>query len=244
MRRLIFMMLGCFVCSAGLQAADQGKPIDLAQGKPIDVAQGKHLFILSGQSNMARLDPTVSFTPAVEEAFGKEGVIVVKDAQGAQPIRRWHKEWKPAEGGEPKATGDLYDRLMKKVRAAINGKSVASVTFVWMQGERDARESHGTVYAASMKGLVKQLSDDLNRDDVHVVIGRINDFAMDNKPHPHWTLVREAQVQAANDLPRAAWVDTDDLNDDNRDPIHATKEGYDTLGKRFAEKAIELIKAR
>ena len=43
---------------------------------------GPHLFILSGQSNMAGLKPEESFTPAVEEAFGKKNVIVVKDALG------------------------------------------------------------------------------------------------------------------------------------------------------------------
>ena len=53
----------------------------------------KHLFILSGQSNMAGLRPEESFTPAVEAAFGKDHVIVVKDAQGGQPIRRWYKKW-------------------------------------------------------------------------------------------------------------------------------------------------------
>ena len=41
-------------------------------------AADKHLFILSGQSNMAGLNPNISFTPTVEEAFGKENVTVVK----------------------------------------------------------------------------------------------------------------------------------------------------------------------
>jgi hypothetical protein len=39
------------------------------------------LFILSGQSNMAGLDPKVSFTPAVEKAFADDEVIVVKHAR-------------------------------------------------------------------------------------------------------------------------------------------------------------------
>jgi len=43
---------------------------------------GKHLFILSGQSNMRGLDTDLSFTPTVQEAFGKVNVIVVKDAKG------------------------------------------------------------------------------------------------------------------------------------------------------------------
>jgi hypothetical protein len=183
----------------------------------------------------------VSFTPAVEQAFGKGNVIVVKDAQGAQPIRRWYKAWKPANGAQPDKNGDLYDRLMGKVKTAIEGQKIATVTFVWMQGERDAAEKHGEVYAESLKGLVKQLADDLKRNDVNVVVGRINDYAMTNKSHPHWTMVRDVQVQAVKEMPRADWVDTDDLNGSNNG-IHATAEGYKTLGERFAEKAINLVK--
>ena len=88
--------------------------------------KGKHLFILSGQSNMAGLDPNLSFTPAVEGEFGKENVVIVKDAQGGQPIRRWFKQWKPSEGDEPKATGDLYDRLMLKIKASTKNKQIES----------------------------------------------------------------------------------------------------------------------
>jgi len=172
-----------------------------------------HLFILSGQSNMAGLDPAVSFTPTVERAFGKENVIVVKDALGGQPIRRWYKQWKSAQGNGPKATGDLYDRLMTKVRAAIQGRPIQTVTFVWMQGERDAREEHGQVYGASFKGLLDQLREDIQRRDINFVIGRLSDFDMANQRYPHWTMVRKAQVALAEADPFGAWVDTDDLND-------------------------------
>lgn len=206
-------------------------------------ADEDHLFILSGQSNMAGLNPDASFTPAVEKAFGKEHVVVVKDAQGGQPIRRWFKGWKPASGPAPEKTGDLYDRLMQKVRAATEGKTFASVTFVWMQGERDAREKHGDVYAASFRGLVEQLKGDLGRKDVNVVIGRLSDFDMENRRYPHWTKVREVQVAVAEADPRTAWVDTDDLNGDKNDLHYTRPEGYRVLGERFAEKAIGLVRA-
>ena len=202
---------------------------------------GKHLFILSGQSNMAGLDPDMSFTPTVREAFGAEHVIVVKDAQGGQPIRRWYNQWKPATGDAPKATGDLYDRLMTKVNAAIKDQKIATVTFVWMQGERDAREKHGEVYAKSLAGLIEQLGADLGHKDVNFVIGRLSDFDNDNKRYPHWTIVRDAQVKVAEASKRGAWVDTDDLNGD-KDGLHYTKEGYKTLGERFAKAAIELVR--
>lgn len=208
-----------------------------------------HLFILSGQSNMAGLNPEESFIPTVEAAFGKDAVVVVKDALGGQPIRRWYKQWKPADGPTPKNNGDLYDRLMKKVGTAIKNKELASVSFVWMQGERDAKEKHGPVYAESLNGLVKQLRVDLDREDINVVIGRLSDFDMQNARYPHWTMIRDAQVDVAKSLPRAAWVDTDDLNDGRnrrgqpiRNDLHYSAEGYKTLGQRFADQAIKLIR--
>ncbi|MCK5443803.1 MAG: hypothetical protein KAJ23_18105, partial [Maribacter sp.] len=103
----------------------------------------KHLFILSGQSNMQGLRLEESFTPSLEAEFGAENIIVVKDAKGGQPIRRWYQNWRPLLGDEPKAQPDLYDSLMAKTFPEIEEKKIASVTFIWMQGERDAREKHG-----------------------------------------------------------------------------------------------------
>lgn len=210
---------------------------------------GHHLFILSGQSNMAGLKPAESFTPTVEKEFGNSRVIVVHDALGGQPIRRWYKKWKVTEGQKPSNIGDLYDRLMKKVIAATLNKEIQSVTFVWMQGERDAREKNAAVYGEALTGLHQQLSRDLERDDVGFVIGRLSDFDMQNKRYPHWTKIRDIQVKVAENHPRSAWVDTDDLNDGlNRrgkpikDDLHYSADGYKTLGKRFADKAIQLIK--
>jgi len=203
--------------------------------------QGKHLFILSGQSNMEGLDPEISFTPTVEAEFGADNVIVVKSAQGGQPIRRWYKKWKPAKDGKPNKTGDLYDRLMTKVNLAVKGHNIKTVSFIWMQGERDAREKNGEIYAACLKGLLEQLSEDLGRKDIYFVIGRLSDFDMNNKQYQHWTLVRKVQVEVAESSPRFDWIDTDDLNGKMND-LHHTEEGYKILGKRFAEKSIELIK--
>lgn len=211
--------------------------------------EGKHLFILSGQSNMAGLKPAESFTPAVEKEFGKENVTIVFDAQGGEPIRKWYKQWKP-DGGEVAANnGALYDRLFKKIEAATKGEEYATVTFLWMQGERDAKEKNGGVYEASLKGLVKQLADDLKREDVNVVIGRLSDFGMKKSGYPDWKIVREAQVKVAENAVKGAWVDTDDLNDGKnrkgkeiKDDLHYSAEGYVIFGQRLAEAAIKLIK--
>ena len=242
--------------------------------------EGKHLFILSGQSNMAGLRPDESFTPAVEAAFGKDNVVIVFSAQGGQPIRRWYKKWtKPVPQPKPKTQnknrasdapkkktkkgegqrtrpqfGDLYDRMLAKVKPACDQQGIQSVrefksvTFLWMQGERDAREQNGDVYRESLIGIHKQLSKDLDRDDINFVIGRLSDFDNKNARYKHWTQIRKVQVEVGTQYPRSRWVDTDDLNDGlNRrgkkvsNDLHYSKEGYVEFGRRLARQAISLI---
>jgi hypothetical protein len=212
---------------------------------------GSHLFILSGQSNMQRLDPKTSFIPAVEEAFGKENVIIVHHAVGGKAIANWYKQEGIRGAGKPQLIGKIYDVMMEKVNAAIEGKDLASVTFVWMQGERDANNNvkNGDVYAEYLQGLIDQLSADMGRDDLNVVIGRLSDFGTKNpggkQKYEDWAKVREAQVAVADSNPRYAWVDCDDLNDEGnkKNDLHLFPDTYPILGQRFADAAIELIKA-
>ena len=100
-----------------------------------------------------------------------------------------------------------------------------------------------------MRGLIVQLKEDLGRDDINFVIGRLSDFDMANEKYPHWTMIRKAQVEVAKSDPRGSWVNTDDLNDGKnkqgeeiKNDLHYSVEGYKILGLRFAEKSIELIK--
>lgn len=217
----------------------------LLVASPLSAEEPKkvRLFILSGQSNMVGLDPNVSFTPAVKAAFPNDEVIVVKSASSGQPIRRWFKEWKAPEGATinqaGRKNGELYNTLMTAVRKGIGDKKPDSVSFVWMQGERDAKENLSAVYLDSLRGLVKQLQTDLNRKDITVLIGRLSDCDTTSE---HWKTVREKQVEFGEKEPLSAWVDTDDLNGP-QNGLHYNKDGYAELGRRFAAKTIDLLKA-
>ena len=211
-------------------------------------SDSKHLFILSGQSNMARLDINETFTPTIINEFSSNKVLFVKDAKGGQPIRRWYKDWKSPSGEKSGLDTELYNKLLNKVNASIEGNDIKTVTFIWMQGERDATESYGEVYEESLKGLYNQLSRDLDRHDINFVIGRINDFDLENEKKAHWTIVRDAQVEVAESNSKFDWVNTDDLNDgiNNKgkkisNDLHMSVEGYKELGRRFANKSIRII---
>lgn len=214
-----------------------------------DAPKPVRLFILSGQSNMAALDADAYFTPRVKEAFPGDEVIVVKHAVNGQLIRMWYKDWQPPEGAEVKGQGKNgrhYDTLMAAVKGAMSGKPTpASVTFVWMQGEADANhKGYAELYDNALQGVLAQLQADLNHKDIGVVIGRISDYGVGQaEDRPGWDLIRKVQVEfALSDSKRRAWVDTDDLNG-KKNGLHYTKEGYETLGERFAQKAIDLIRA-
>ncbi len=63
-------------------------------------------------------------------------------------------------------------------------------------------------------------------------------------------MVRDIQVKVAGSSPRFDWVKTDDLNDGiNREgeeivnDLHMSAQGYVILGRRFAEKSIQLIRS-
>jgi hypothetical protein len=199
------------------------------------------LFILSGQSNMGKMDPAVSFTPALRRAFPQDEVLVVKSAKGGMPIRRWYQDWWPgspmAEAWDPAGNGDLYDLLMEQVATALAGRRPDTLCFVWMQGERDAKTGQGAVYRDSLTGLIAQLRRDLGREDVRVVIGRLSRHGLGR--FPDWEVVRQAQVAVAEADPLATWVDSDGLEEGGPDQgLHYTPENYTELGRRLAAAAI------
>ena len=198
---------------------------------------GQHLFILSGQSNMVRMDEKQTFIPTLEHALGKEQIVVVKDAHGGQPIRQWLPP------------NSLFDSLMYKLEEKeLALDKMKTITFIWMQGERDAREQLGLIYEEQLWNLYQRLSNNLRVNKMYFIIGRINDFDLNNDRYPDWTLIREIQVKVGNSEPHFDWVNTDDLNDGINhlgtpieNDLHLTPEGYLTLGERFANAALRLM---
>jgi hypothetical protein len=210
-------------------------------------AGDSHLFILSGQSNMAGLKPENAFLPELKKLLPGSDIEHVKFAKGGQPIRKWVKNFDEiaAKSKLPakKDSGAFYDQTLKAVRAKIGTKAPKTMTFLWMQGERDAKENLSAAYEESMQTLIANLRKDLDAPEMNFVIGRLSDFSTSAQ----WEAVRAAQVKVAQDDPRGSWVDTDDTNNKmkNNKPhndLHYTKEGYDLFGQRLARQAVLLIK--
>lgn len=239
-RRLLFLLIATVVSAS---AADKSA----------------HLFILSGQSNMVGMKPEAGFVPEAERLFPDAEVAYIKVSQGGQPIRYWVEEWNAiaAKHGidvetaraKDKNPGTIYYQPILDQFAELLKKhpNPTSVTFCWMQGERDAKEHLEAAYGDALKQLISNLRRDLKLPEMKVVIGRLSDWGKpDNAP---WQAVREAQVALAESDPLAAWVDCDDLNNKEKngtlvDDLHYTPEGYKTLGERYVRQAKALIEGK
>ncbi len=208
-----------------------------------------HLFILSGQSNMAGMNPAAGFLPEAKSLLPDGEIVFIKVARGGEPIRKWVDEWqqiatrhslKVEEGGKP-----YYPQIIQQMTALLEKHPrPASITFCWMQGERDAREKLDKAYADALKQLISNLRRDLKFAEMNFVIARISDYG--KAGDSSWQAVRDAQVEVAQADGRGAWVDCDDLNDKTKagktyNDLHYTREGYELLGRRFARQAKALI---
>lgn len=217
-----------------------------------------HLFILSGQSNMAGMNPKLGLEPEAEKLFPDADVVYFKVASGGKPIRLWVSQWneiadkhnlKTKITASEKGDGTVYYQpILEQYEAMLKKHSkFASVTFCWMQGERDAREKLSPAYSDAMNQLISNLRRDLKQPKMNFVIGRLSDFGAPD--YADWQSVRKSQVAIAEADEHGAWVDCDDLNNKGegakkRDDLHYTKEGYELLGRRYVRQAKALIEGK
>ena len=209
----------------------------------------RHLFILSGQSNMAGLKPEAAFLPELEKLLPDDDIQHVKFAKGGQPIRKWVPTWDKiaakSDLAPRKDPGAFYAQVVKLAKANTAKGKPKTITFFWMQGERDGKEKLSAAYEESMKTLIASLRKDLETPEMAFVIGRLSDYSTAE----HWDGVRAAQVKVANDDPHGAWVDTDDTNNKEKkgkmtNDLHYTKAGYDLFGRRLARQAVLMIEGK
>ncbi len=214
----------------------------------------KHFFILSGQSNMTG-QLKKGFAQKVVKHYGSGNAVIAHKNKNGRGIRFWDKDYvhpknykHPVKGKTPSKGslaqhGQEYGPLLEAVQKAKGDQSFTTVTFVWMQGESDAANILGDVYAESFNRIMVRLKKDIGLKELNFVIARISDAGLGGNRDKSWKRVREVQVELAEDSEYGAWIDTDDLNGAKND-VHYPSEQYAPLGERLADKAILLIAKR
>lgn len=169
---------------------------------------------LKGHSVKQKLvhGPEVGFARALHKAGWRRVAIIKVFANFRRDVASW--PW--AKNGDiNKAWMTFVDARMKELPG--KGESLKVQGFLWDQGIDDA--IHGKLaleYEKNLTELIASLRTRFNAADAPFVVVRSgNSRIVQPKPDPEgkspMSIVRRSQVKVGESVPRAAWIDIDDL---------------------------------
>jgi len=152
-------------------------------------------------------------------------------AVGGTSIRKWQ----PGAWDEKTKTHP-YDNMLKRLRLARQSGVVKGI--LWHQGESDGKMGTNGTYAVALTTLIDRLRTECVAPNLPIVIGQLGQFAQRPWSESR-TKVDQAHRRVAAEMAHVGFVTSDGLVDKG-DLVHFDAPSARLLGKRFAEKMIEL----
>lgn len=176
--------------------------------------------------------PEISFGHAMAKAFPNDDIRLVKYAANGTAL---YNDWAPTQGAQ-------YVSFMRTMRGALNNlrsknTEVEVAGMLWLQGESDAQEMKGGEYKKNLLAFIKHMRLEFYNWKMPFVIARVRNFYGRGIQAQ---MVREAQVEVANETEYVAWFDTDDSGKLIKGG-HYTSDGLIKIGKNFSAKYIYMI---
>jgi hypothetical protein len=199
----------------------------------------KNLFLSSGQTDeqleklrqqskenpIGGTGPDYFFAECLAKELDKP-IAIIPSAHGGTSMDQWSPNLK--DKGDESLYGAMLNRI-KMVGSNIKG-------IIWYQGESDAfLDPNG--YKQKMLNFIDSVRSDVNNPQlpiIYVQIGLV--FTADEKVSIGWEKVRESQRQILTERKNIYMTTAIDLTLDN--PIHASYEAQQQLGKRLAQLAL------
>ena len=173
------------------------------------------------------VSPWLSFAKDILQGTGVP-VGLIPAALGGSPLCAW-------DTGDPDGAY-LYDNMTNLITAA--GGKVAGM--VWYQGCDDtASEGKASTYLSRFTRFVETFRARYGAN-LPIITAQLNRWLdAEQEQERLWSLVREAQRQAARSIPNVGIVTTLDLT--LADGIHTSAVGNVILGQRFARVALGMV---
>ncbi|HRQ37283.1 MAG TPA: sialate O-acetylesterase [Chloroflexota bacterium] len=180
--------------------------------------------------------PGLAFAATLLDEYPDLIVGLIPCAKGDTTLTQWQRN-----------LGDdtLYGSCLKRIAAASLMGELTGILF--FQGEADAlnpvvygsRNPLGDAYGEHFIQFIHDLRHDVQQTNLPVIFAQLGS-PPSPEGFPNWLLIQEQQ--AAVQLPCVTMITTDDLP--LHDGLHFTSESYQTIGARFAEAYIEMIKTQ
>jgi len=162
--------------------------------------------------SMQRIGPSAGFGPALASHFKDKSVGLIVNARGGTSV----KEWQPDQ--------PLFVTSIQRWKQAGSPKLSA---VIWHQGEADATDP---MYLARLSVVVSAIRAKTGQKDLLFIAGEV----YGDKP------VNEKIRSISKHIPYTASVSADDLT--VFDGVHFDRKSILELGRRYAEKYLELTK--
>ncbi|MFC1763011.1 sialate O-acetylesterase [Planctomycetota bacterium] len=145
------------------------------------------------------------------------------------------RKWQPG-AEDDKTQTHPYDDMLERLHLARKNGTVKGI--LWHQGESDGKMGINGTYAQALAALITRVRTECADPNVPIIIGQLGQF-----PERPWSegriKVDQAHRQVAEQIGNAAFASSKGLKD-RGDQTHFDAASARLLGKRFAEKMIEL----
>jgi len=174
--------------------------------------------------------PGLAFGIEMAKANPKVLIGLVPCAVGGSPIEHW------LPGAYDGATKTHpYDDAVERIKAAMKYGTIKGI--IWHQGESNSGAGQAKIYLAQLQELIQRVRDLVGNPNLPFVAGELGRYN-----HAFLT-INEALVPLPATVPYTAVATSQDLTH-RGDTIHFDGKSADILGKRYAEKMIELQKTK
>lgn len=173
--------------------------------------------------------PYLHFAKILKKELGYP-IGLVNCAYGGSPLRWWN----------PDENGALFDNM----RNMLGKNNISPKGILWYQGEADAFEKSAETYLDRFGRFVRHLRQVLGNQDLPVFTVQLNKCTMaeGQEMDRQWGMIREAQRQAAQEIPGVYVVPSTDLA--LYDFIHNSSESNLIIGERSAKAALSVLYSR
>jgi sialate O-acetylesterase len=170
--------------------------------------------------------PYLSFARQLKRELGYP-IGLIQASLGGSPLSAWN----------PEENGILYRGMMKTIRS--QGSRIKGV--LWYQGCSDAVEDACDTYLGRFKSMVSHLRKDLEDQGLAFLTVQLNRLVSpaDEVANRCWGKVREAQRQAAKQIPNVFVIPSTDST--LSDAIHNSSASNMVIGERLAKSALKNI---
>ena len=181
---------------------------------PLDIFNTKHA-------------PWISFAKTLARKLGYP-IGLIPTARGGSHLSRWL----------PDENKDLFENMVRVVKE----NKIGLKGILWYQGCAEAAEHLGDTYLARFGKFVRAAREAFELPDLPILTVQINRFVDGDKSEEslrHWSLVREAQRQAAEQIPGVFVTTAFDAH--LSDGIHNGAPTNPMIGHRVAQQALHRI---